>query len=207
MFKKLLPLLFLFAGFQANAALFQFQFEDTISSTTITGLSGGQSALITVGLDNGGTSHLSQTWTADDLTAVTFDFNNGGYVFTFSDPFDGGLTNVSGDFVTDSSGTLTSVLSYWFKSNMTDDFSSSDGSFNDFSWFLDGYNYMFRAGTIIGFNEIELSGNVPCCVVPANALMRDPDEWTLVSVVPEPSIIALFGLGLAGLGLVRRRQS
>jgi hypothetical protein len=89
MFKKLLPLLFLFTGFQANAALFQFQFEDTISATDIPGLAVGQSASITVGLDNSGTSILSQTWTASDLTSLTFDFNNGGYVITFYDTFDG----------------------------------------------------------------------------------------------------------------------
>jgi hypothetical protein len=208
MFKKLLPLFLLFAGFQANAALFQFEFEDTISLTAIPGLSVGQSALITVGLDNGGTSHLSQTWTADDLTAVTFDFNNGGSVFTFSDPFDGGLSFVSGDFVTDSSGTLTSVLSNWRDYFITTDFSSSDGSLNFFSWWLDGHNYLFCAGSgcYLG-QKVSLSGNVPFGVDRADSLMLDPDEWTLVSVVPEPSIIALFGLGLAGLGLVRRRQS
>jgi hypothetical protein len=59
MFMKLLPLLFLFAGFQANAAPFQFQFEDTISYSTIAGLSAGQSALITMGRDNLSNRELS----------------------------------------------------------------------------------------------------------------------------------------------------
>jgi hypothetical protein len=204
MFKKLLPLLFLFAGFQANAALFQFQFEDTIFSTSIPGLSGGQSALITVALDNGGTSLLSQTWTAMDLKSLTFDFNDGGYVTTFSDPFDGGLTAASyGDFVTDSSGTLTSVMTAWIDYNITTDFTGPGGPYGRLSWSLDGYNpILWDKGRFM----VGITGN-DFGVDPSTALMRDPGQWTLVSVVPEPSIIALFGLGLAGLGLVRRRQS
>jgi hypothetical protein len=202
MFKKLLPLLFLFAGFQANAALFQFQFEDTISATSISGLSVGQSASITVGLDNGGTSLLSQTWTASDLTAVTFDFNNGGYVTTFYDPFYGGLTAGVGDFATDPSGTLTSVLSTWFDLAVAGDFTTSDASVYLYYWYLDGHIEAFSFFDASGRFGLDLEHNAS-----GSGKLLDPEHWTLVSVVPEPSIIALFGLGLAGLGLVRRRQS
>lgn len=34
----------------------------------------------------------------------------------------------------------------------------------------------------------------------------DPDNWTIGRVVSEPSIITLFGLGLLGFGIARRRK-
>jgi hypothetical protein len=37
--------------------------------------------------------------------------------------------------------------------------------------------------------------------------MRSAANWSKVAEVPEPSIIALFGLGLVGIGFARRRQS
>jgi hypothetical protein len=119
MFKKLLPLLFLLAGFQANAALFQFQYDDTISYSSIPGLAAGQSATITVGLDNGGISNISQTWTATHLQSVTIDFDNGGLVTTFNSPWDGGLSGGAGDFVTGGSGNLTGVMTNWFDYNVS----------------------------------------------------------------------------------------
>jgi hypothetical protein len=204
MFKKLLPLLFLFTGFQANAALFQFQFEDTISATDIPGLAVGQSASITVGLDNSGTSILSQTWTASDLTSLTFDFNNGGYVITFYDTFDGGLPVRLGDFVTDSSGTLVSVMTHWRDNSVLNHFTTNNLPADHYSWFLSGDNSLFEQTNNYHRTAVQLVGNLNTNPIP---FMFQPARWNLVSVVPEPSIIALFGLGLAGLGLVRRRQS
>jgi hypothetical protein len=198
MFKKLLPLLFLFAGFQANAALFQFQFEDTISSTTISGLSGGQSALVTVALDNGGTSLISQTWTAFDLQSLTFDFNDGGVVSTFSAPFDGGIDYVGGDFETDAAGTLTSVMSDWSDYGITSDFVNSGSAAVSFQYELYGGSSTVYWSDV-GYVELDNGSHGP-------ESFLQPDQWSQVSVVPEPSIIALFGLGLAGLGFARRRR-
>jgi hypothetical protein len=200
MFKKLLPLLFLFAGFQANAALFQFQFEDTILSTSISGLSGGQSALVTVALDNGGTSLLSQTWTSMDLKSLTFDFNDGGVVASFSDPFDLGLDFGDGHFVTDASGTLISVMNDWSDYSVTSDFILAGLvapiSFNYEFFHAGGSFFWSSAGSVSLVNGASSVDG-----------FLQPDQWSQVSVVPEPSIIALFGLGLAGFGFARRRQS
>jgi hypothetical protein len=198
MFKKLLPLLFLFAGFQVNAALFQFQFEDTISFSTIPGLLAGQSATITLGLDNGGSSHISQVWTASDLQSVTFDFNNGGEVTSFNSPWAGGLVNGTGDIVTDASGNLTRVMDNWSDLNIGSFFSTNGLAIPyESSWFLDGHNWIYRF--YVGF-AYDVDVKHPQDILNAR-------QWSLVSVVPEPSIIALFGLGLVGIGFARRRRS
>ena len=195
MFKKLLPLIFLFAGFQANAALIQFQYDDTISFSNIIGLAAGQSATITVGLDNGVAGDVSQIWTASDLTSVSFDFNNGGLVTTFESPWGGSLNSGVGNFTTNGSGTLTGVMSSWWDKDVGSDYTSSQ-PISPVVWGLDGQNAVFwtrRRAT-----EVSLT-NVKGITSAAN--------WNKVASVPEPSIIALFGLGLVGIGFARRRQS
>ena len=97
----------------ALASPFSYQFASTIAASASilpAGLSVGDSAVITVVLDNGGTSTISQTWTAANLQSVTFNFNNGGLLTTFFSPFGGGLSSDIGDFVTDATGTLLSVM-------------------------------------------------------------------------------------------------
>jgi hypothetical protein len=195
MFKKLLPLLFLFAGFQANAALIQFQYDDTILYSTITGLVAGQSATITVGLDNGVAGDVSQTWTAGDLTSVTFDFNNGGLVSTFNSPWGGAIDSNLGNFTTNGSGVLTGVMASWSNYSSGTDWSSAGLAVTPESWWLNGWNEVFRADSMLGVVGLTNVSD-----------MKSAANWSKVAAVPEPSIIALFGLGLVGIGFARRKR-
>ena len=194
MIKKLLPILFLFAGFQANAALIQFQYNDTISYSFITGLVAGQSATITVGLDNGVAGDVSQIWTAGDLTSVTFDFNNGGLVTTFNSPWGGSLSSSVGNFTTNGSGVLTGVMSSWYDVSLGTDWSSSGVVLTPLGWVLNGKS-VFVFGSNVG--QVGIT-SVSAITSAAN--------WSKVAAVPEPSIIALFGLGLVGIGFARRKR-
>jgi hypothetical protein len=178
-----------------NASLFEFQFEDTIGFTNITGLDVGNSAKITLGLDNGGTSNVSQTWTAGDLLSVTWDFNNGGLVTTFNSPWGGALDSTSGDFVTDVTGTLTNVMSNWHDSTVGSDF-VTNGSAAPFFWILDVTGNVYADITLHGVS-LSNAGS-----------MLTASNWSPVSAVPVPAAIWLFGTALIGLvGFSKRSKA
>ncbi|MDP6674475.1 MAG: hypothetical protein QGH93_06450 [Gammaproteobacteria bacterium] len=96
----------------AQAAPVQFEYNDTVSSSLIAGISAGQTANLTITLDNGGATNLSQSWGVADLQALTWNFNNGGLVTTFSSPFDGGLVNTAGSFTTNGAGALIAAPAF-----------------------------------------------------------------------------------------------
>lgn len=186
-----LILVLTFSAFSAPAFAvpFSFEYNDTISSTNIAGLSVGQAAKITVTLDNGNSTNLGQTWTATDLQSVTYDFNNGGLVTTFNAPFDGGLFATFGDFTSDGAGTLMTVMSGWRDQQATTDFSTT-GTAAEFTWYLNGGNPVYFQRPVVGsgtFSRVYLT-NVND--------MLSADNW---SPVPEPSTMLLFGTGLLGL--------
>ena len=62
-----------------------------------------------------------------------------------------------------------------------------------YSWFFNGYNVVYLDVGTVSLSDV--------------GSMLFADNWSQVSAVPEPSIIALFGLGLVGIGFARRRRS
>ena len=186
-------LVFTVAGIDSGHAVpFSFEHNTTISSTTIGGLAPGQAVKITVTLDNGNATNISQVWTASDAVSIEWDFNNGGLVTTFTTPFQGGFDDSSGSFITNGAGTLTSVMSDW------SDFATSDfttnGPATEFTWFLNGGNPVYFESNV---SAVSLS-NV--------SELLNPAAWSQVSSIPEPGTLALFGLGLLGLGRAARRK-
>ena len=148
-------------------------------------------------MDNGGATNVSQTWTASDLQSVTWNFNNGGLVTTFSSPFDGGFNKTDGHFVTDVSGNLTGVMIDWNNgySLATSDFSST-GSGDNIAWFLNGLNGVYFENS---WNEEVDITNVSSMLSAAN--------WSQVTSAPVPSALWLFGSGLLGLAGMARRKT
>ncbi len=198
--KSLGPSLMLVLAFSAFGAPafgvpFSFEYNDTIGRNEITGLSLGNAAKVTVTLDNGNLTNLSQTWRASHLLSVTWNFNNGSHVTTFNAPFDGGLDRSSGNFMTDAAGTLTSVMTYWADYSgrgITADFTTT-GPGDQFFWFLNGGNFVYgeRISAIpVGPSVVDLT-NVRG--------MLFANNWLPTAAIPEPSTMLLFGTGLLGL--------
>jgi len=72
----------------------------------------GEAISISIVLDNGGTTAISQTWTSVDVVSITFSMNNVPNTVTTVFP-GASLTTTTGSFVTDASGSLTEVPSEW----------------------------------------------------------------------------------------------
>jgi hypothetical protein len=176
-----------------NAALVQFEYVDTMSFTNIAGLSAGQTAIITVALDNGVAGNISQVWTSSDLQSVTFDFNNGVLLTTFESPWGGSLAGGLGNFSTDATGNLDSVMTSWFDAEVGIDYTSNSSAIPS-TWILNGFNSMYR----------DTSGLVQLTNVSS---MLSPTSWSQVSAVPVPAAVWLFGTALIGLIGFDKRKS
>lgn len=175
----------------ANASLFQFEHSDTISVTGIPGTSIGDSALITIGLDNGSSSNFSQVWTGNDLQFITFNFDSGGLLATFTKPFGGALDLSLGSFETDGTGQLDSVFSHLYDASFGTDFITNGPT--PVWWQLNGDNYMYWTES----NGLGLA-NI--------ASVISPEGWTQVQEVPIPAAACLFISALVGLVVVKRKR-
>ncbi|MCX7109093.1 MAG: PEP-CTERM sorting domain-containing protein [Proteobacteria bacterium] len=189
-------LAFSLTALPTQASPIQYAFNTTVSSSSISGVSVGNAAKITVTLDNGGSGLISQTWTtATDLKSVIFDFNNGGLLTTFFTPWGGGLTASAGNFATNASGVLTSVMTSWEDYDVGTDFTTNGQTPG--SWFLNGQNGVYLDPSSL--NSISVN-NV--------GLVRTPSSWTLVQQnnVPAPGTLWLMLPGLAALRAFGKRQ-
>lgn len=183
-----------------QASPYLFEFNSTLISNPgpnplPTGLVAGQSAKITVALDNGGSSNISQIWSAANLQYVTFDFNHGTVLTTFTYPFWMGVqtaAQVPNSFITNGLGTLTSVLTYWGSNgSVGTDFTTNDAT-APFTWILNGGNGVYYTGV----NQVASIANVGTLLSPA--------AWTpVITAVPEPSAIWLTLIGLLAFAYSR----
>jgi hypothetical protein len=193
MFKKLLPLLLLFTGFQANAVIIDqtattldtdtgFEWLDMSYTDGITyaaALAGSNT------FEGGGWRNASYLEVVElasnavgyDITS-TFGFHSASFVGLSALTDFLGMTYISGSHTiivgnVDIGGGLDRVRF---------GYGSMDGFYGDNS-VVTGWDGVIDPHVRIG-----------------TFLVRS-------SAVPEPSIIALFGLGLVGIGFARRRQS
>jgi hypothetical protein len=202
MFKKLLPLLFLFAGFQANATL----------------------------IDNGSTTVDTATnleWL--DVTATLGESYNsviGGFGGYIADGYSVATTSqlcvlfgALGDSIANCPDAGVDILAAAnvaeFIYKFGDTTVSQPGYAGTFGWYDSGYTLVH--GTV-GMGCIEGSIFFIACAgtnaawTDSGGLLIDSDSllfggWLVRDAsVPEPAIIGLFTLGLVGIGFARRKR-
>ena len=187
-----------FSAIPAHAAIFTATYTDTVFYATVDNVTAGDTAVITYQLDNGGTSLLSQTWTASNIVSVTFNFGNGAHVTTFNPNGGNGLSTSTGSFVTNALGTLTAVPTSW--SDLNDvNVVSTNSTQTPTNWFVNGFNGVYYTN---GFsNEVQLT-NVEGNIVAANWTIQPAQTQT----TPEPgTLLGLLAVGSLGV-LARKRQ-
>ncbi|HWA27598.1 MAG TPA: VPDSG-CTERM sorting domain-containing protein [Lacunisphaera sp.] len=163
---------------KANATVYDFTFTNTVSYAETPGINVGDTFVLHLFADNGGSSLNSQTWTLDDTLGFTIDA--GSYSATYSLVWPFGFM-----MQTDSTGALvtTSFFGTSDSSNNTDNFGSWVG------------DYVF--GNAEFHDRFNRRNNIS-----ANSF-NDTRNWTvgLASAVPDASSTLSF-LGMAVLGLV-----
>lgn len=180
-------------GTSASAVPFSYRFDSQIASAQFEPFGSiGDPASITVTLDNGGTSDLSQIWTAAHLQSLTFGVN-GAAVASFFTPFDGGLASSVGAFATDASGNLISAPSSWWDTSVTTDFTASFPVNSELWWFVSGFNaVLFDTSGEPALSLADIEGTT------------DPANWSRVADLPLPPTLLLLLVGLGGAALLRR---
>jgi hypothetical protein len=195
MFKKLLPLLFLFAGFQANAAIIG---NDVIDRSIVDLASNITFVDPSLSFNEAG---VIESW---DIFAGRASSEFSLQVFRST-----GSTNefeLIGENYFGSAGALGMVN---LAVGAPDQIVVQAGDFIGW-WFGSGLGVIeFSGGSDIvhwncgGCSRLSVGGTD--FLNPGSA--REYSIRANYSAVPEPSIIALFALGLVGIGFARRRQS
>ena len=153
------------------------------SQIDIPGTTFGDTVTISVIVDNGNSSLLSQSWTVAHILSGRIDVGTYTALYT-SSFFDG-----SG-FATDSTGLLTSAVFADLVGEVTDTFGTSviGALFNDAV--RDTQERLSRFGD------------------DANQPNKNISLWSAAFVsVPEPGTLGLLGVGLIGIGLARRSRN
>jgi hypothetical protein len=197
MFKKLIPLLFLFAGFQANAAPISITMAAFDGTEDVIGFNGIiDDTVITNQLAGASFSNL---WGRGN-NARNFDLgctlNPSGGCDAVTIDFDMTVSMFGIDMLTND-GTSSFQLSFFSGATLINNGFFTVATNTSFSFY--GFQDLVN-----GFDRVVIdAGNTS-----NRAMIVDNLRFNLASApVPEPSIIALFGLGLVGLGFARRRQS
>lgn len=174
----------------ARALPVLFHFESSITSSSIPGVTAGDTITIDVVLDNGGTSLLSQTWDVNaGTTAISATASAGSYSADYGTTFTVAL------FQTNALGVLTTTA---FRDEGGTQFDNTD---------------TFGSGAPIGllFGTALITTPIsPSRFAQFSPNNFDASSWTLefttIDDVPEPATAVLLAIPLGALGCARRRR-
>ena len=186
------------AGF-VSATFLSTADNSQIKNSYVDNVSLGDQFKVVIVMDNGGSTLSNQTWGANHVLSVTFDFNNGAHKIVFDPNGGDGFSASVGSFVTNGLGQLTAVPSSWTdRDNLN--VISTNSTQTPFSWFLNDRNDKYYA----------TGGSGPSVGIPSPIDNTIASNWTIstIAAVPEPSSLALFGIGtcVAGVLAARRRR-
>lgn len=195
--------LLLVAG-QAQASIIELKWITTVSA--VSGgfpATEGETLTTTILVDNGESSISGQTWYASDFVSYR-QAGASGWFFESAVPADF-LEVIAGSFFsTDAAGNVVTAGS-WASGYDPENPLTTAVNTSWAGWLTNG------AWWNNGINETSCDFDSGDCVEAVNAdLNTSGSSWTaslVGSSVPEPGPLALFGVGLAGLALRRRRQA
>jgi hypothetical protein len=198
----------------AMAAPYSVKYVDTVSTASVLGITNGQQATIELILDNGNSSVASQTWSAANVTCVTFKFNNAQNLFVAINysgvPFTFGTT---GNFTTNGAGVLQTVPSSWidFSPFVGNPVVTNIAGSTPLSgmWINANNNVLFLSPSQVGFtnvandiiaanwsNPVPSNGNCSGASGPPAAASSIPTltEWSLLMLAGLLALGAVFAL-------------
>jgi hypothetical protein len=191
---------------QAQASIIELKWITAVAAVSgIHPAKVGETLTTTILVDNGGSSISGQTWYASDFVSYR-QAGASGWFFESSVPAD--FLEVISDsyFSTDAAGNVVTAGN-WASGY---DLENPDTTFVTTSWTGSALGAWWNNGfneTSCVFNE---DSDDDCVDADSVGLNTSGSSWTaslVGSSVPEPGPLALFGLGLAGLALRRRRQA
>ncbi len=189
----ILALLGIFWGANALAVPVKFTgtsildgFDGAGSDIDIPGTAFGDTITVTVIADNGGASLASQSWSDTDIVSAVLQI--GSYTASYSAPY----VSFAG-FGTDAAGNVSSVQ---FVHCCAPPFGSATDNFGT-----------SNTGVLFANAVVDTQGRASFWSGP-NYFHDQPDHWSVqLAGVPVPATLALFGLGLLGLGWSKRQRS
>ncbi len=190
-------MLFAFGGqLQADVVIATFLStadNSQVGNPYVDNVSFGDTFKIVVTMDNGGSSLVNQTWVQLDVQSVTFEFNNGAHTTVFGPSFDAFI----GGFVTDGAGLLISIPEF---ESANASVISTNSAQTPSAFFVNTFNDLYQ--TDFGGYSVGL---------PDASQVLVASNWTIApaAAVPEPSTIAVFGIGLCAfvVNVARRRRN